>query len=135
MKKLMVALAGMLVGGLVQAENLAGVDEIVCAATQVQICIEDDTCYSATPWELDMPDFVVIDISKKTVSTTKASNRNRSTKFTSVTKDDGLIYLQGIEGGRAFSFVIDVATGRMTVAVSRDGLSVSVFGACTDTDL
>ena len=33
------------------------------------------------------------------------------------------------------SFVIDEATGRMTVAVSRDGLSVSVFGACTDTDL
>ena len=135
MKKLIATLAGVLVGGLVQAENLEGVDEIVCAATQVQICIEDDTCYSAAPWELDMPDFVVIDISKKTVSTTKASNRNRSTKFTSVTKDDGLIYLQGIEGGRAFSFVIDVATGRMTVAVSRDGLSVSVFGACTDTDL
>ena len=135
MKKLMATLAGMMLGGLVQAENLDGADEIVCAATQVQICIEDDTCYAATPWELDVPDFVVIDISKKTVSTTKASNRNRSTKFTSVTKDDGLIYLQGIEGGRAFSFVIDVATGRMTVAVSRDGLSVSVFGACTDTDL
>ena len=135
MKKLTAALTGVLIGGLVQAENLAGADEFVCAATQVQICIEDDTCYSAAPWELDMPDFVVIDISKKTVSTTKASNRNRSTKFASVVRDDGLIYLQGMEGGRAFSFVIHEATGRMTVAVSRDGLAVSVFGACTDTDL
>jgi len=135
MKKLTAALAGMLIGGLVQADNLEGVDEIVCAAAQVQICIENDTCYSATPFELDVPDFVVIDISKKTVSTTKASNQNRSTKFTSVEKVDGLIYLQGIEGGRAFSFVIHEASGRMTVAVSRDGMSVSVFGACTDTDL
>jgi hypothetical protein len=135
MKKLTAAIAGLLIGGLVQAENLEGVDEFVCAATQVQICIEDDTCYTSAPWELDMPDFVVIDISKKTVSTTKASKRNRSTKFTSVSRDDGLIYLQGIEGGRAFSFVIHEATGRMTVAVSRDGLSVSVFGACTDTNL
>jgi len=135
MKKLIAAIAGLLIGGLVQAENLEGVDKFVCAATQVQICIEDDTCYTSAPWELDMPDFVVIDISKKTVSTTKASNRNRSTKFTSVSRDDGLIYLQGIEGGRAFSFVIHEATGRMTVAVSRDGLSVSVFGACTDTNL
>jgi len=135
MKKLTAALAGMLIGGLVQADNLEGVDEIVCAAAQVQICIENDTCYSATPFELDIPDFVVIDISKKTVSTTKASNQNRSTKFTSVEKVDGLIYLQGIEGGRAFSFVIHEASGRMTVAVSRDGMSVSVFGACTDTDL
>ena len=135
MKKLMIALAGMLVGGLVQADNLNGVDEMICAATQVQICIENDTCYSATPAELDVPNFVVIDTRKKTISTTEASDENRSTKFTSVEKLDGLIYLQGIEGGRAFSFVIDEATGRMTVAVSRDGLSVSVFGACTDTDL
>jgi hypothetical protein len=135
MKKLIAAIAGFLIGGLAQAENVEGVDEIICAATQVQICIEDDTCYSATAFELDMPDFVVIDISKKTISTTKASNQNRSTKFSSVTKEDGLIYLQGMEGGRAFSFVIHEASGRMTVAISRDGLSVSVFGACTDTNL
>ena len=135
MKKMAIAIAGVLAGGVLQADNLDGVDEMICAAAQVQICIENDTCYSATPAELDVPDFVVIDTRKKTISTTKASNQNRSTEFTSVEKLDGLIYLQGVEGGRAFSFVIDEATGRMTVAVSRDGLSVSVFGACTDTDL
>ena len=135
MKKLAAAIAGLLVGGLVQADNLSGVDEMICAAAQVQICIENDTCYSATPAELGVPDFVVIDTRKKTISTTKSSYQNRSTSFNSVIKSDGLIYLQGTEGGRAFSFVIDEATGRMTVAVSRDGLSVSVFGACTDTDL
>lgn len=135
MKKLAIAIVGMLAGGLVHADNLVGVDEMICAAAQVKICIENDTCYSATPAELDVPDFVVIDTKKKLISTTKASNQNRSTKFTSVEKLDGLIYLQGVEGGRAFSFVIDEATGHMTVAVSRDGLSVSVFGACTDTDL
>lgn len=135
MKKLAIAIVGMLAGGLVHADNLVGVDEMICAAAQVKICIENNTCYSATPAELDVPDFVVIDTKKKLISTTKASNQNRSTKFTSVEKLDGLIYLQGVEGGRAFSFVIDEATGHMTVAVSRDGLSVSVFGACTDTDL
>ncbi len=87
------------------------------------------------PWELAIPDFVVIDTKKKTISTTKASGLNRSTTFNNVDKMAGLIYLQGVEGGRAFSFVIDEATGRMTVAVSRDGFSVSVFGACTDTDI
>jgi len=90
---------------------------------------------AAVPWELSIPDFVVIDIKNITVSTTKASQLNRSTSFAKVEKQDGLIYLQGIEGGRAFSFVIDEATGRMTVAVARDGLSVTVFGACTDTDI
>jgi len=135
MRKLTITLVGMLIGGLAQADNIAGVDEMICAAVQVQICIENDTCYSATPAELDVPDFVIIDVKKKTISTTKASDQNRSTSFTSVGENDGLIYLQGIEGGRAFSFVIDAESGRMTVAVSRDGLAVNVFGACTDADL
>jgi len=82
-----------------------------------------------------VPDFVVINPGKKTLKTTKASNQNRSTSFSSVERDNGLIYLQGMENGRAFSFVIDEASGHMTVAVLRDGVSVSVFGACTDTDL
>jgi len=135
MKKLAIAIAGVLFGGLVQADNLSGVNEMVCAADQVQICIENDTCYAATGAELGMPDFVVIDIKKKTISTTKSSDQNRSTPFSSVVKSDGLIYLQGIEGERVFSFVIDEASGRLTAAVARDGILVSVFGACTDTDL
>jgi hypothetical protein len=134
MKKRAIVIGGVLAAGLVQADNLNGVDKMICAAAQVQICIENDTCYSATPAQLDVPDFVIIDTAKKTISTTKASNQDRSTAFTSVERVEGLIYLQGIEGGRAFSFVIDEESGRMTVAISRDGLAVNVFGACTDTD-
>ena len=135
MKKLAFVIAGIVAGGLAQADNLEGVDKMICAAAQVKICFEEDICYAATAAELDVPDFVVIDVKKKVISTTKASNQNRSTSFKYVEKADGLIYLQGMEGGRAFSFVIHEATGRMTVSVSRDGLTVSVFGACTDADL
>lgn len=134
MKKRAIVIGGVLAAGLVQADNLDGVDEMICAAAQVQICIENDTCYAATPAQLDVPDFVIIDTTKKTISTTKASNQDRSTAFTNVERSEGLIYLQGIESGRAFSFVIDEESGRMTVAISRDGLAVNVFGACTDTD-
>lgn len=135
MKKLAIAIAGTMIGGLAQADNLEGVEKMICAAGQVEICFEGDMCYTATAAELDVPDFVVIDVKKKVISTTMASNLNRSTAFTSFQKSDGLIYLQGVEGGRAFSFVIDEVTGRMTVSVARDGLAVNVFGACTDTDL
>jgi hypothetical protein len=134
-KKLSMVIAGIAGAGIAQAENLNGVEEMICAASQVQICIEDDTCYAATPEDLGIPDFVVIDTDKQTISTTKASGLNRSTDFSAASKADGLIYLQGIEGGRAFSFVIDETTGRMTVSVARDGFSVSVFGVCTDADI
>jgi len=135
MNKRMIALVGLLTGALAQADPLTGVDKFLCAAAQVQICIENDTCYMASAWELDVPDFVVIDLAKKKVSTTKASGLNRSTTFTSMSRSDAQIILQGTEAGRAFSFVIDEATGRMTVAVARDGVAVNVFGVCTSTDL
>ncbi len=135
MNKIVIVFAGLMTGTMAQADNLEGVKEMLCAVSQVQICIENDTCYSALPAELNVPDFVVINPGKKTLKTTRASNQNRSTSFSNVERVDGLIYLQGIENGRAFSFVIDEASGRMTVAVSRDGVSVSVFGACTDTNL
>lgn len=135
MNKKLLVVTGMISAGLAYAENLDGVDRMVCAAADVQICIEYDTCYSAAPMDLGVPEFVVIDTDEKTISTTRSSGQNRSTMFNSVEKSDGLIYLQGVEGGRAFSFVIDEASGRMTVSVARDGLSVNVFGACTDADL
>jgi hypothetical protein len=135
MKKLAIFIAGVMFVGLVQADSLVGVDKMICATTQVQICIEHDTCYAAAPDELDVPEFVIIDLEKKSISTTKASDQDRSTSFTSVERDDGLIYLQGFEGGRVFSFVVHEGTGRITAALVRDGLSVSVFGACTDSDI
>ena len=135
MKKVMIALAGVTIGALAQADQLTGIDRFICAAAQVQMCIENDSCYTASAWELNVPDFVVIDLDKKVVSTTKASGLNRSTTFTSVSKSNGTLFLQGVEDGRAFSFVIDEATGRMTVAVARDGITVNVFGACTATNI
>ena len=135
MRKLAMLLAGATISGMASADSVVDVDEMICAAGQVQICLENDTCYAASAMELAIPDFVVIDTKAKKISTTRASGENRSTAFTSFSRTGGAIFLQGMESGRAFSFVIDEATGRMTVAVSRDGMTVTVFGACTSTNL
>ena len=135
MKNLLVAGLGLAVSAPVAAEDVTGVTRMVCSSGQAQICLETGECYAATPFELAVPDFVIIDTKKGVISTTKASGLNRSTEFTKSERKDGLIYLQGVEGGRAFSFVIHEATGRMTAAIARDGLSVTVFGACTAADL
>ena len=63
MKKLAVLSAGMLLVVSALADNLEGVDKMICAAGQVQICIENDMCYPANAAELDVPDFVIIDLS------------------------------------------------------------------------
>jgi hypothetical protein len=131
MKKLLTAGLGLAVSGAVGAEDVTDVTRMVCASGQAQICLETGDCYAATPWELSVPDFVIIDTKKGTISTTQASGLNRSTAFTKTEREEGLIYLQGVEGGRAFSFVIHEQTGRLTAAIARDGISVTVFGACT----
>jgi hypothetical protein len=41
----------------------------------------------------------------------------------------------GNRDGRDYSFVISEETGHLTVSVSRDGVSVSVFGACTNAEV
>lgn len=135
MKRFAFVCAGLLSASSVIAENLEGVDELVCASGQAMLCLETGDCYKTTPWELSLPEFVVIELEKQIISTTKSSNENRSTAVTMVESGDGVIFLQGTDRGRAFSFVIDEQSGRMTASVSLDGLSVTVFGACTSTDL
>ena len=96
MKNLAIACTGLLASGMAMSDNLEGSDDLLCAAAQVQICFENGECFSVAPWELSIPDFVVIDTKAKTVSTTKASGQNRSSPFTSVERSDGVIYLQGL---------------------------------------
>ena len=135
MKNLAIACTGLLVSSMAMADNLEGTDDLLCAAGHVQLCFENGECFPVAPWELSMPDFVVIDLKAKTVSTARGSGQTRSSPFTSVERSDGVISLQGVEDQRAFSFVIEEASGHMTVAIARDGLSVTVFGVCTDTDV
>jgi hypothetical protein len=134
MKRLVIASAG-LIGTVAAADDLQGIDRLLCAVSQVIVCAEQSECFTVLAWEIGVPEFVVVDLDKKTLSTTKASQENRTTAFTTLSRTDGNIYLQGMENGRAFSFVIHEETGNVTVAVSRDGLTVTVFGVCTDADI
>jgi hypothetical protein len=113
------------------ADDLSGADGLLCASSQAIACNEEEGCQIAPPWVWNIPSFVEVDLAKKTIGTTAASGEDRITPIRTIEKTDGQIFLQGIEGGRAFSFIIEEASGFLTVAVARDGFTVSVFGACT----
>ncbi len=132
MKPIVLISAFTLVASAAFADNIENTDRILCSTSRIIVCFEDGECIDAHPWELNIPQFVVIDAKKMTLSTTKASGENRSTPIRSLKRDNGKLILQGIEQGRAFGFVIDEASGLLTASVARDGLAVSVFGACTD---
>jgi hypothetical protein len=113
------------------ADDLTGQDRLLCTAVEVTRCVESGTCTSELPWNLNVPQFIEVDLKAKTFSTTKASGENRATPIRSLLREEGLLVLQGFEAGRAFSFVIHEESGMASVAVARDGLTVSIFGACT----
>ena len=131
--RLLAVLAFLGMSAAALADDLAGVDRFVCAPAQVNICLEDGSCASAMPWDVNVPRFLEFDLKKKSIGTTEASGENRVTPIKFISEDDNALYLQGVENGRAFSFVIDRASGFMSVAVAREFLTVTGFGACTPT--
>ena len=126
-----IAAAALLLPALAGADDLSNQNLILCTAVTAMHCHEDGECVTDVPWNLNIPQFVQINLNAKTLSTTKASGENRSTPIRTLTREKGEICLQGYEGGRAFSFVINESSGLMAVGVAADGRVVSVFGACT----
>lgn len=123
-----------LVASAAFADNVENSDKLLCSTSRVVVCFEGAECFEMPAWEMNIPQFIVVDEKKLTISSTKASDENRSTPIRNLQREEGLIIFQGIEDGRAFSVVVDELTGILTAAISRDGASVSVFGACTDAD-
>jgi hypothetical protein len=120
-----------LAAGAARADDLTGADQLLCTAVQATRCNDDGDCMQDLPWNLNVPQFIQVDLRTKRLSTTKASGENRTTPIEFLKRENGLIVLQGFEGGRAFSFVIGEATGMLTAAVAAEGRAVVVFGACT----
>ena len=127
------AMAGLAAAPALIADNLQGADRLLCAPESINICPVGEACYSARPEELNLPLFIFVDLKQKSLSTTEASDRKRLTPVETVTDVGNLIYLQGNENGRAFSFIIDRDGGRMSSAVARIDFNLSGFGACTPT--
>jgi hypothetical protein len=113
------------------ADDVTGKDRILCSVNYATRCTPDGECLGGPPWNTNIPQFIEIDLARKTMSTTKASGQNRSTKIKNLERDAGLVIIQGYERGRAYSFVINEATGLSSMSVALGESSVAGFGACT----
>ena len=120
-----------LAGPAVWADDLADSNRFLCSPVQATVCFDDGECEIDLPWNLNIPDFIEVDLDARRLSTTAASGENRMTPIENVSRRDGLIVLQGFEMGRAFSWVISEQTGQVTAAIATEGRAVTVFGACT----
>ena len=136
MKRLTIAaigLSGFVLTGSAQADNVAGAERFICSTGSVSVCCDDGECASGTAAELGVPQFLEFDLKQKRVNSTKASGLNRSTAIDSVNNTNGNIVMQGVENGRAYSFVVHEKSGALSaaVAIEEAGCTITGFGSCT----
>lgn len=115
----------------VAGDILKDADRMLCVPGPVAHCVADGGCNSELPEDENVPEFIEVDLKRKTLATTRASGEERSTPIQNQSRDAGYIYLQGVENGRTFSMVISENTGNLTFVVATDGETASMFGECT----
>ena len=118
----MTPLLGLFAGGAV-ADDLTGAGRLLCTAVEANVCSMEGACESAPPWRFNIPQFIEVDLEAGTLSTTEASGENRSTPIKNLEREEGLIFLQGVEvargpgsvgyGSDAFGGVIHARTRRV----------------------
>jgi hypothetical protein len=125
------ALGVSLIGPALADDDLTGADRLLCAPGYVTDCTADGDCQSGPPENWDLPEFIEVDLDDDTLSTTDSYGEDRTTTIEHKSRLDGLIFLQGVQGGNAFSIVITEITGDMTIAIATDGETATSFGGCT----
>jgi len=115
----------------VNGDDLNGADRMLCVPGQVSHCVVNGNCKSQLPEDENIPEFIEVDLKRKTLAATRASGENRSTPIGNMSREAGYIYLSGVEGGRGFSMVISENTGDLTFVIATDGETAAMFGDCT----
>ena len=127
-------LVGLLYCGAVFADDVTGSDSLLCYGLSAARCEIGEACEAVAPWQLNLPDFVKLDLRGKRIQTTAGSAEQRETPLQTVQRSNGKILIQGVQGERAFSWVISEMSGEGTLSVAGHGQGVTVFTVCTPVD-
>ena len=124
-------IVGVLYSGAVFAEDVTGADPLLCYGLAATRCEHGEACVAVEPWRLNMPDFVKLDLRGKRIQTTAGSPEQRETPLQNVQRVNGTIVIHGVQGERAFSWLINETSGEGTLSVAQQGQGVTVFTVCT----
>jgi hypothetical protein len=116
------------------ADDVSGSDSLLCYGLSAARCETGEPCESVEPWRLNLPDFVKLDLRGKRIQTPAGSPEQRETPLQNVQRSNGTILIQGVQGERAFSWLITETSGEGTLSVAGLGQGVTVFTVCTAID-
>jgi hypothetical protein len=135
MKKWIMSASGLLaiiaVAQVSPAGDLGEATEILCSPSWAISCADNHVCETGLPAEWNIPELVVADLAKKTLGAPGADGESRITPIETAHAENGLIFIQGHELGRAFSFVVSESTGKLSGSITTENLTIAVFGVCS----
>lgn len=95
--------------------------------------LDGETCEKMEPWELNLPDFVRLDLRARLLKSTDSAKESRQTQIASLERENGFVYMQGLQNGRAYSWVIAQQSGEGTITINTFDTGVTIFTVCTPT--
>lgn len=139
MKKIIVSLIALLPFSLAAAADFDGSKPLLCSTVSVNECSPDGTCESVTAREVNAPDFLSIDVRKKTVTGTAGGTDRPTNKIDSADVLGGMLMVQGkaanpeaagADDGLAWSIAVDTESGYMVLTASGHAAAFVIFGSC-----
>ena len=113
------------------ADDITGANQFMCTTHDVFECEAGAQCNEVSLADLKLPSFVMVDLDKKTMKTTEASDQQRATEIKNLEFFDPLIVIQTAQLGRGMTWVIHEPTGQSTMTVTIHHEAYVFFGTCT----
>lgn len=120
------------------AGDFDGSKPLLCAVIDAVECGPGAKCEERTPDDINMPRFFRINFEKQTISSTKQSNVELSSKIEHMEHVDGQLILQGAEDaledvrdGVGWTMTVSETTGATVLTAAGDQVGFVVFCHCT----
>lgn len=111
------------------AAAIDGSEVLLCAPVDSIQCAQGAQCLRGEGEVINLPSFFKADPQGKMLSGIQGDERSSPVRHT--TTVDGALVMQGDQNGRAWSMVVSLETGDMTLTASADRGAFVVFGVCT----
>lgn len=125
------ALLAMLAAGPAAAAPFDGSVPLICTPVEILACEPGIRCSQETAEIVDLPHFLRISFTEKTITGSRPSGAAVDAKIELVRQGDKKLFLQGVQKTVGWTMGIDEVTGRMTLAIGDDRSGYVIFGACT----
>jgi len=131
-----VLLCSIMAASAVGAEDFDGTRPLLVSVIRAVECVPDGSCREVPLASVELPQFLKIDFSKKTIRSADDDDKTPATVIERQEVVDGKLILQGAEDGYekmrdglGWTMAISEATGQVVLTASGDQVAFVVFGA------